>query len=127
MKTCLLIMIHGSRSREYSDEFQALLDELSSRGCYSMVRGCYLQFQEPDLEMAADELAAEGYDEVIVMPYFLFRGIHIQKDIPEILGRCSRAYPSVRFRLAPCLGYDPLLADIVLDRAALAQSFTSEE
>ncbi len=121
MKTCLLIMTHGSRATEYGLEFSKLLDELNGRNLYDDVRGCYLQFQEPSLHEAARSLAEAGFDYIVLVPYFLFQGFHTQNDIPAVLREVEKDFPSVRFSVAKPLGFDPLLADIVLARASDAR------
>jgi len=122
MKTCLLVMTHGSRSRDYGLEFDSLLDDIRKRNLYDDVRGCYLQFQEPSLPDAVEMLGRDGFEHVILVPYFLFQGFHIQRDIPEMLRRCEGNYPSMSFSLAAPLGYDPVLTDLVLARAESAIS-----
>ena len=113
-------MTHGSRSREYGLEFDSLLDDIRKRNRYDDVRGCYLQFQEPTLEDAVEMLGRDGFGHVVLVPYFLFQGFHIQRDIPEMLRKCEDKYPFMRFSLAAPLGYDPVLTDLVLARAEYA-------
>ena len=114
-------MTHGSRATEYGLEFNRLLEELFNRNLYDDVRGCYLQFQEPSLPEAARALASEGYDYIVLVPYFLFQGFHTQNDIPGILRQMEKDFPSVRFSVAKPLGFNPALADLVLERASEAR------
>ena len=51
-----------------------------------------------------------------MVPYFLFEGIHIQKDIPEEIGEILKKYPGVQVEMGKTLGADERLADILTDR-----------
>ncbi|MDA8233486.1 MAG: hypothetical protein M0Z31_01505 [Clostridia bacterium] len=50
------------------------------------------------------------------MPFFLYFGIHLQEDIPEILKEEKAKYPGVEIVMASNLGADIRLVDILLDR-----------
>jgi sirohydrochlorin ferrochelatase len=66
-------------------------------------------------------MAGQGVDEVTVVPVFLYEGVHIKEDIPEILAREAAKRPHMRLVLAPVLGIDERMADIVWDRVQAAR------
>jgi sirohydrochlorin cobaltochelatase len=50
------------------------------------------------------------------MPYFLFNGIHLTRDIPSRIGVIRQTNPQVEFILANTLGVDEHLVDLVSRR-----------
>ena len=50
------------------------------------------------------------------MPYFLYNGVHIEKDIPALLAELERRYPHLDFVLQPTLENDPAMERLVLER-----------
>jgi sirohydrochlorin ferrochelatase len=54
---------------------------------------------------------------VVIIPYFLHLGRHVQKDLPRIIEEAQQRHPGIWMRLGPHLGYDRRLALIVAERA----------
>jgi len=93
-----------------------LANSLREKSGYERAHVAYVQFVAPPIPEAVAQLVGEGVREIVVLPVFLGKGVHVREDIPHLLQRAQRAHPEVRFRLAPPLGYDEKLADILLDR-----------
>ena len=70
---------------------------------------------EPD-EGAARCVTA-GAERIVLLPWFLSAGVHVQRDLKAARERLAVRYPDVEFRLAEPLGRHPLLTQIVSDRA----------
>ncbi len=63
----------------------------------------------------------EGVADIIVVPAFLFPGVHLEHDLPEALRKLRERFgPRLRLRLAPCLGADPRLAEVIAERVSSA-------
>ena len=58
-----------------------------------------------------------GIKEIVVVPFFLFEGIHIREDIPEKIEGLEKKYPDVIFKFGKPIGADPMLAEILVKRA----------
>lgn len=114
----LLIVGHGSKSPEAQEIFSNMTELVASKGEYKTVRGAHMELAKPSIEDVVAEMNADGITEVIVVPYFLYKGIHIKEDIPEILEKLSNEYTNMTFKMADPIGYEPLLADILLKRAS---------
>ena len=56
-------------------------------------------------------------EEILVVPYFLTLGIHLQRDLPKLAGDLSREH-EIQIRVAPPLDGHPELSRILADRAA---------
>ena len=122
MKEGLIIIAHGSRLDEAKQDFTSLVEILKSAGKYSAVQEAFLERNTPDLPGAIDILVSKGIERIIITPCLLFRGIHTEKDIPQIVEQAGANYPQVDLRLAAPIGPDPLLAEIILKRAEDAGS-----
>lgn len=120
MKQAVLLVGHGSRKKEANDALLRLCDLVKSKRPSTNITHGFLQFAKPDLPGALAQLAAEGVEEVTIVPVFLYEGVHIQEDIPEVLTEEAEKYPDMRLILAPVLGIDERMADIVWDRVDAA-------
>lgn len=111
----IMILAHGSRVEATKNTINSVVD---------MVRGkidcpleiAYMEFCEENIAHGVKSLVEKGVDEIKVVPYFLFEGIHIKKDIPEELAEALRDYPNVKVEMGRTLGVDERLADILVDR-----------
>jgi sirohydrochlorin ferrochelatase len=77
---------------------------------------------QPDLAAAVQSLSALGADRIIVTPYFLTMGIHLQRDLPRILNEISQAHPGIDLVCSAPLDGHPALIDILAERAHQAIS-----
>lgn len=116
-KRAVLIVSHGSRSKEAVAEFNQVVQLVSQRYTQSIVRGASMELSLPDIPTAVKELVELGVTHIDVIPYFLFMGNHIKKDIPQILDEQKTLYPQLSVRFGKPIGVNPLLADILIQRA----------
>lgn len=117
-KTGAIILAHGSRNE---DEVGAILGELSHKvrqrlPSHMKLVWAAMQFNHPSLEEAVDVLVREGVERVLIMPYFLFKGIHITEDIPDLVNGIRQTYPDVEFILTKTLGVADSLIELVVRR-----------
>ncbi|NTW04766.1 MAG: cobalamin biosynthesis protein CbiX [Peptococcaceae bacterium] len=116
MKTGVIILGHGSRSEDAQVILDNLVNQIKDRGIYYYVEGAMLQFNQPDLALAISEAIGKNVEKVIVVPLFIFNGIHMKEDIPEILEQERVKYPDIEIELAGNIGADSRIAEILLDR-----------
>ena len=112
----LIVLGHGSRAPEAGVLLNWVADRLTHR-LGTKVLPASLQFNEPTLEDCCRRMAASGVRRIVVAPYFLFTGNHLQKDIPDLLARLRRELAGVEIVLADPLGADELLVEVVARRA----------
>jgi sirohydrochlorin ferrochelatase len=122
MKTALLLIAHGSRQPEANDDLHTLADEMRYTGEYPLIEPAFLELAEPSIDTAARRCVAQGAERVILLPYFLAAGVHVNRDLQDARDRLSVEFPHVEFVLAQPLGPHPLLREIVLQRARAAES-----
>lgn len=121
-KTALLLIAHGSRHTEANDDLRQLAEELLRQGEYATVEPSFLELAEPTIDQAGERCVQQGARRVILVPYLLGSGLHYQRDLTAARDRLARQLPGVEFLLAEPLGRHPKLVDVVLERAAEAQS-----
>lgn len=121
MTTALLLMAHGSRRDEANQDLFHVAAALRARGPYAIVECSFLELAQPGIEEAATRCVALGAGRVILLPYFLSAGVHVQRDLSDVHQRLAERFPHVQFYLAEPLGRHPLLLDVVGARAREAE------
>ena len=79
-----------------------------------------MEIAEPTIAQAVAACAAEGARTVIVAPYFLSKGRHIQDDIPALVDEAQKEYPHIKCVVAAPIGVDPLMAKLIEERVTKA-------
>jgi sirohydrochlorin ferrochelatase len=115
MTTALLLIAHGSRHPDANDDLHHVAAALRQRG-YPVVAS-FLELAEPDIDTGGARCVEQGAARVVLVPYFLSAGVHVQRDLTAARDRLAAAFPAVEFRLAEALGRHPLLIDVVAERA----------
>lgn len=116
MRTGIVIFAHGSSIESANQAVRAVAELAAQAGDFDLVEVGFLDFQ-PDLDRAVSRLVERGATRVLVVPYFLTLGIHLQRDLPQIVGELSRTHHGVEIRVTPPLDGHPALIQVLLDRA----------
>ena len=119
-KIALLLIAHGSRQEEANDDLRDVVAQMRKQGDFAFVEGAFLELAKPSIEESGAHCVEQGAKRVIMLPYFLSAGVHVQEDLTAIRGKLAEKYPDVDFRLAEPLGPHPLLLEIVAERARQA-------
>ena len=120
----LAVVGHGTERNENSAkaiEYHAR--RIAERGRFDEVEALFMD-EDPEVDDVTDFFES---DDVVVVPLFIADGYHTQEDIPEDMGltddyRKGWDTPTVvdghRIWYSGAVGTEPLLADVVLERAA---------
>jgi len=120
----LAVVGHGTERNENSAkaiEYHA--DRIAARDRFDEVKALFMD-EEPEVDDVTDYFESE---DVVVVPLFIADGFHTQEDIPEDMGltddyRSGWETPAMvnghRIWYAGAVGTEPLMADVVLERAA---------
>ncbi|HMK60621.1 MAG TPA: precorrin-8X methylmutase [Dissulfurispiraceae bacterium] len=126
----IIIIGHGSPRKE-ANTIGALADSIHAElhpGCgNNCVRGAYLQFSTPDIETVIAESVSEGAARVILHPFFLNSGMHVTKDIPDLISEARLKYPGVEFIYTEPLGMHEKLIEIVKERISASRGYAPPE
>src|SRR5262249_58336304 len=110
-KLGVLLIAHGSREETANDDLRQLAARLAARGRWPIVEPSFLELARPDILTAGASCVARGAGRVLMVPYFLSAGVHLQRDLAAARGELARRFPAVAFRLGPALGPHGLLAE----------------
>ncbi|MGH8979967.1 MAG: sirohydrochlorin chelatase, partial [Acidimicrobiales bacterium] len=113
---CLFIG-HGTRSPAGEDELRRFVDAAASRRAGVETRAGYIEFVEPALDDAVDDLVSTGVRRVVAVPLVLLGAGHMKDDGPAALSRARTRHPGVTFAYARDLGVHPDVLAVVSDRA----------
>ena len=117
MTNALIIFAHGSRIESANEGVRAVARQLAEMGSFRHVEPAFLELGQPDLAGAVERLTKQGIQRILVIPYFLTLGIHLERDLPQIVAGLAAAHPGVEIRVTPPLEGHPALLQILLDRA----------
>lgn len=113
----IVIVDHGSRLAASNVLLEDVVNHFAARfPHYAVVEAAHMELSEPSIATAYDRCVARGADEIIVAPYFLGPGRHWQQDIPRLTASAAAQHPGTRFHVAPPLGLDDLLLDLLEKR-----------
>jgi precorrin-8X/cobalt-precorrin-8 methylmutase len=76
----------------------------------------FFSIARPSIEDNVAMLAGRGVKHIVIMPYFLYTGQHVSKDIPEVLEKCRSRHPQVRIEMLGTLEGEGALVDVVAER-----------
>jgi sirohydrochlorin ferrochelatase len=112
-----VVFAHGSRVESANEAVRSVAAEMARRGGLQHVEAAFLELGIPDLAEAVGRLAARGVSRVVVLPYFLTLGLHMERDLPGLARAAADRHPGIPVAVAPPLDGHPALAQILLDRA----------
>lgn len=116
MKTGIILLSHGSRLPEAQITLRQIKEQIIQSGNYELVEGASLQFNQPDLPTVLCAMARCGMQRVVVVPIFIYQGMHMKRDIPAVLAAEQPRYPKMKIVLAKNIGADRKLAEIIMNR-----------
>ena len=119
----LVALAHGSKDPRSADTVTALCDQVRAMRPDLRIEPAFLDHCEPSPVQVFDQLVAEGYDEVVVVPLLLTAAYHARIDVPAVVQEAADRHPGLRMRVTEVLGDDVLLD--VLDRRVRAALKTS--
>ncbi len=112
----VLIVGHGSPREIANQGFIALVGRIARRLEGSLVMPAFFSIARPSIEDQVAVLVAKGVQKITLMPYFLYTGQHVSKDIPALLDNCRKANPGLELDVLATLEGEAALEDIVVDR-----------
>jgi sirohydrochlorin ferrochelatase len=115
MRTGIIVFGHGSSVESANEAVRAVAADAARQGEWTLYETAFLDFP-PHLGEAVARLSAAGADEILVVPYFLTLGIHLQRDLPKLVAELSAVY-HVTIQVTPPLDGHPALSRILAERA----------
>lgn len=111
MKSDIILLGHGSRRAE-ANQGLLIVAEKVSQIMGQLVTPAYMAHDHPSLPEAVEARIKSGATQIVVMPLFLFRGVHVTVDIHEELREIREQNPNVEIIFTRELGADDGIADL---------------
>jgi sirohydrochlorin ferrochelatase len=112
----LILFAHGSRVESANEGVRAVAANLARAAGLQDVVPAFLELGNPDLAGAAAILASRGLRRIVIIPYFLTLGLHLERDLPQLVAALRAAHPGVEILVTPPLEGHPALLEVLLDR-----------
>ena len=113
----IIILAHGSRNKQVKEEFLKLAGLMKKRLPALRIEPALFQFSpEYNLPQVLENLSTEGYEKIRVIPLFLFKGVHIENDLPHVISREKTKFPQLKISISRVLWPDEKILDIIVER-----------
>ncbi len=116
-RTAVVFFAHGSPIESANEAVRAVARAAAEAGGFDLWQAAFLEGGAPDLRAAVAALREAGARRIVVVPYFLTLGLHLQRDLPRIVGDVAGIYQDVRIVCGEPLDGHPALAGILAQRA----------
>ena len=118
--TGFIVFAHGSRVESANQAVRDVAAQMAAAGNH-VVEAAFLELGTPNLQGAAQRLWDHGVSRIIVIPYFLTLGTHLQRDLPRLVREAANSLgASVEMEVTSPLDGHPALLEALLDRASHA-------
>lgn len=117
MATGVVVFAHGSSVESANEAVRIVARIISEDKAFPLVETSFLEGGKPDLIEAVGQLVDKGADRILVVPYFLTVGLHLKRDLPDLIERIRAERPGLEIGVTPPLDGHPMLGGILRDRA----------
>jgi sirohydrochlorin cobaltochelatase len=114
-KTAVILVGRGASDPDANGDFCKLVRLFGEGRNLSWVVPSFIGITRPLFEEAAELVARSRPDRILVVPYFLFAGRLYEKLQAQVAAFSAR-YPWIKTALAPCLGPERRILDLVTER-----------
>ncbi|UKS30701.1 sirohydrochlorin chelatase [Paenibacillus sp. HWE-109] len=115
-ETALLIVGRGSSDADANSDLFKISRLFWEKLKVQWVETAFIGVTAPLMDAGIERCLRLGAKKVIILPYFLFTGVLIQR-MEQMVQGYRVTYPEQEFELAPYFGFHPLLQDILIGRA----------
>jgi len=116
VKTAILMMAHGSRIAEANDAAREVAAMVKDMTGFEIVEVSFRELHEPNIQQGIDTCVSRGAERILLMPYFLFMGAHVQHDLPEEIEAAQKRHPGLIMEMGGHLGAHRKLAELESER-----------
>lgn len=111
----VLLIGHGSKDPNAKISLQFVVDGL--KDVYRAVTCCWLEIEQPNIKQGIETYAKNKPKVLVIIPYFLHKGVHVKRDIYEDLSPAMEESGIQNIFVTKHLGTDDRLIDLVIERA----------
>jgi precorrin-8X/cobalt-precorrin-8 methylmutase len=81
------------------------------------VEFCFLELDEPNIEEGINSIIKKNPKVILIMPYFLHKGIHIKSDVIKEIRKSIEKHSLSNILVADHIGVDDKMVQLILERA----------
>ncbi len=115
--TGYIVFAHGSTVESANEAVRKVAIEAALKSGWPAYETAFLGGGEPLLPAAVERLVGRSVDRIVIVPYFLTLGLHLERDLPELVDEIRRAHPGLRIDVTAPLDGHPGMVNAVVDRA----------
>ncbi len=112
----VIILNHGTRNKQAQEGFNTFVQTLKGKFPSVIVEHASMELSEPSMPVIIKKLYESEKRDIVIIPFFLFSGMHIVRDIPEIIEKERQKYSDLKITFGKPLMPDKRLSDILYDR-----------
>ena len=112
----VIILNHGTRNKQAQESFNVFARTLREKFQAVIIEHASMELSEPSMPVIIKKLYESGKRDIVIVPFFLFSGMHIVKDIPEIIEEERQKYSDLKITFGKPIMPDNRLMDILYDR-----------
>ncbi len=113
----LIVLAHGSRNFRANQAFLEMVEKAGQESGEKNIFGAFFSLADPALEDVVQKLCRDGIEKIVIFPYFLLDGSHVEKDIPQRVRLMGEKFPRVGFEILNSLEHEPLMKRILVEKA----------
>ena len=117
MATGVVVFAHGSSVESANEAVRIVARVISEDKNFPLVATSFLDGGKPDLPTAVADLVSRGADRILVVPYFLTVGLHLKRDLPDLIAKIREERVDLQIQVTPPLDGHVGLGAILRDRA----------
>src|SRR5690349_9493979 len=102
-----IVFAHGSSVESANEAVRVAARQAAARGDWRAYDSAFLEGGQPDLATAVAGLAARGESNIVIVPYFLTFGLHLQRDLPRLIESIQARHPNVEIHVTEPLDGHP--------------------
>ena len=115
-KECdVLVIGHGSSDRRATEAFIFTINGI--KHSYRNVEYCFLELEGPTIQEGINSIIKKNPKIVLIMPYFLHKGIHIKHDVINEVKTALKRHSFTNILIADHIGVDDNMINLILRRA----------
>jgi sirohydrochlorin ferrochelatase len=115
-KECdVLVIGHGSSDRRATEAFIFTINSI--KNSYRNVEHCFLELEGPTIQEGINSVIKKNPKIVLIMPYFLHKGIHIKHDVINEVKIALKSHSFTNILIADHIGVDDNMVNLILLRA----------
>ena len=119
-KECdVLVIGHGSSDRRATEAFIFTINGI--KHYYRNVEYCFLELAGPTIQEGINSVIKKNPKIVLIMPYFLHKGIHIKHDVINEVKTALKSHSFTNILIADHIGVDDNMINLILRRANEAE------